>query len=137
MNERYLVRGKRKDNGEWVVGYYTVDAAGQEIIDVMNDMRLFESCHPIDPSTLGAYTGIADKNGKRIFDGDIVRHYNDFRDPEKFDVGDIYWDGFGCKWRRTSNEFFPDDVEISGNNEFIYEVIGNIYDNPDLLEEAE
>lgn len=135
MNDRYLVRGKRKDNGEWVVGYYTVDAAGQEIIDVMNDMGLFESCHTIDPSTLGAYTGIADKNGKMIFDGDIVRTKKygkerggcNWSDYDVFQVA--YADGgyhLFNKWRRFNLR--PDTGA---------EVIGNIYDNPDLLEEAE
>lgn len=133
MNERYLVRGKRKDNGEWVVGYYTVDAAGQEIIDVMNDMGLFESCHTIDPSTLGAYTGIADKNGKMIFDGDIVRtkKYGKERGGRNWSDYDVfqvaYADGgyhLFNKWRRFNLR--PDTGA---------EVIGNIYDNPDLLED--
>ena len=128
MNERYLVHGKRKDNGEWVVGYYTVDAAGQEIIDVMNDMGLFESWHPIDPSTLGAYTGIADKNGERIFDGDIVEGI--FSGEV---VRGVIQYGSDAKYYIYREGLYG--IELNNASDWL-QVIGNIYDNPDLLEDA-
>lgn len=135
MNDRYLVRGKRKDNGEWVVGYYTVEVAGQSIIDVVDDLGLYESAYLIDPSTLGGHVGFPDKNGKRIFDGDIVRTKKygkerggcNWSDYDVFQVA--YADGgyhLFNKWRRFNLR--PDTGA---------EVIGNIYDNPDLLEETE
>ena len=140
-----LFRGKRIDNGKWVYGnlikrlnydelsvkYYAI----QEITSV--------SCHNfarVIPETVGQYTGLKDKNGKKIFEGDIVKaiqtEYDEYKESEPFVfsfVGEMIFDDacFGLKAKKVIDFYSPfwkeENVEL--------EVIGNIYDNKNLLEE--
>ena len=120
-----LFRGKRTDGGEWVYGYIYQDGLiGCNIFQTNPHL----AAYIVDPSTIGQYTGLTDKNGKKIFEGDIV-----LRHDKKAEV------------RYQPSEFvlvFPDNpypqcglLTTSYLNEN-KEVIGNIHDNPEILEEA-
>lgn len=91
--------------------------------------------HEVDPSTLGKCVGFPDKNGKPIFDGDIVRHYCYKGEPTRFEVGVIFWEEKHARFKRTSND--GDTYFIVYDEAYPYEVIGNIHDNPELLKGAE
>lgn len=127
-----LFRGKRIDDGEWVYGSPIFQENYVSIL--FWNMEEFEfEAYPVIPETVGQYTGLLDKNGKKIFEGDIVKHYNNFNDG--YDVGVIFWDLDFIGWRRTSIGRFH---KISNNTyklnpTCVYEVIGNIHDNPELL----
>lgn len=124
-----LFRGKRLGNGEWVEGYYVYDDSGQTkeepiaYIYYLNkhtcgwDLIPFE----VDPSTVGQYTGLL-ANGKRIFEGDIIRWLPAFE--EKTDV--VFFDEAGF----VAGKYFLQSALYYGD--FDGEVIGNIYDNPEL-----
>lgn len=111
-------RGKRFNKNEWVYGY---------LVHCRNTTTIEnEECGwVVDPSTIGQYTGLKDKNGKKIFEGDI------------FTLGSerilyiVEWIDIGLKGRQNGNS---STVGLSywKNN---IEVIGNIHDNPELLEE--
>lgn len=122
-----LFRGKKKSTGKWCEGFL-VNTGDHFWISTRNDLISFA----VDPETVGQYTGLADKNGKKIFEGDIVRHYNNLCVPESYDVGRIFFNTCECKFSRTS-------IESGGSFNFAkhctynYEVIGNIHDNPGLL----
>ena len=146
-----LFRGKRLDVGEWEEGSLvkTVDSLlGVERFSIIRQrvtdagiLTPFHTWCAVDPKTVGQYTGMADKNGKRIFEGDIVKHYNMCNDPKAYDVGHVYYFQDRCKWKRTTFDGFNktgrpiDDPEMHVRSK--YEVIGNIYDNSELLVEVE
>jgi len=125
-----LFRGKRRDNGEWIEGYLAA-------FDLICPSYPYAGFVGVDPETVGQYTGLKDKNGKRIFEGDIVRHHNGnpYADSDNIELGKVYWDEKYCGWRRTSNGAFHhgcvDTYRMSPD--CVYEVIGNIHDNPELL----
>lgn len=127
-----LYRAKMKDNSEWVYGYYIkyskyihkikpIDKDGNALLGECN----------IDINTLCEYTDLTDKNGVRIFECDIVR----FSHPacEKSIEGFVVWlqDDLGFDLRTYDNQMTECGLGYSGE---FYEVIGNIYDNPELLE---
>ncbi len=136
-----LFRAKCGYNQEWVEGFYYQAKLCRSDKELCHYITI---PHPecdgqpsdhimVDPETLGQFTGLTDKNGKKIFEGDIVKHF--FRDdvPSVFDVGKIFWDTQKCRWFRTSCKNYS-SVEIWSSTAKKYEVIGNIHDNPELLE---
>ena len=118
-----LFRGKRLDNGEWVEGYYLrIGPAANERAYIIPYYASTLYTYEVDPATAGQFTGLLDKNGKRIFEGDIVRgpHIGDDLMTEPVEFSAV------CGW-------LPFDYL----REDLCEVIGNIHDNPELLEVSE
>lgn len=130
-----LSRGKRKDNGKWVEGYYVCLDKYHYILtgklDITKGYPNFAH-YEVIPETVGRCTGLEDKNSTRIFEGDIVKHFNGCPIAEySEDVGRIFYYTETSRFLRTS-KLFPDDCpELFSCCE--YEVIGNIHDNPELL----
>ena len=154
-----LFRGKRTDNGEWVEGYYihlhntTYCLTTDNDADPSNDIHQIVFEHmtewglpnkhlraDVDPSTVGQYTGLNDKNGKRVFEGDILRIAKKadnlgtyFFPPIEYPVlVFVKFDLCAWSWETISDDkyyiHFPEawcDYEC--------EVVGNLYDNPELL----
>jgi uncharacterized phage protein (TIGR01671 family) len=123
-----LFRGKRVDNGEWVEGCYIENcishASGCAIIE-----DYFEK-YDVKPDAVGQYTGLTDKNGKRIFEGDIVKAA-DTDDPDL--VGEIVLNM--CSWLVSGSNW--SDSLFRANEVHALEVIGNVHDNPELIAEVE
>ena len=122
MNREILFKAKRKDNGEWVEGDAIHEPIGMSIIHEKNGMSVRV---PVDPDTLCQYTGLTDKNGKRIWENDIIELPGE----------DGY---FVCEWQEDTARFVlnGEGLTVDFDNYWSYEVevIGNIFDNPDLLE---
>lgn len=141
-----LFRGKRVDNSGWVYGYF-VNQYGANQIYLPNDTDDdgFDKRH-ITPETVGQYTGLTDKNGKKIFEGDIIElHtldtndrrravclYGEFREEE-----DELYLGWYIHYSGSDGTF--DSSLVQENKELmnLAEIIGNIHDNPELLEVKE
>lgn len=134
-------RGKRVDNGEWVYGLpvymnYIKEFTKHEWIDNLDNNKVKEyqttADFQIEGETLGQYTGLEDKNGTKIFEGDIVK-YGKVKAVVKFSskynlgANGHEYDYEICGFY-AENEFMTDSM-IEGK----VEVIGNIYDNPELL----
>ena len=123
MRDRYLFRGKRTDSGEWVyglLGRYNADYENANIIDE------FECLVPVKTETVGQYTSLKDKNGKNIFEGDIVYCKSRLDNAIMVVI-------FECgQFRMVLSENYRSYQTNSGFydiNCFDKEVIGNIYDN--------
>ena len=127
-----LFRGKRTINGDWVYGDFV---HGNERKSLRDSIFVYDSKtqsfndYEINPSTLGQYTGLTDKNGKRIFEGDIVKT-DKFSEPNKQYIikYDLQFGAFIGQDRY--NVYFVTFDGDSGE----FNVIGNITDNPELLE---
>ena len=126
-----LFRGKRTINGDWVYGDFV---HGNERKSLRDSIFVYDSetqsfnDYEINPSTIGQYTGLTDKNGKRIFEGDIVKT-DKFSEPNKQYIikYDLQFGAFIGQDRY--NVYFVTFDGDSGE----FEVIGNIHDNPELL----
>jgi uncharacterized phage protein (TIGR01671 family) len=133
-----LFRGRRLDNGEWVEGDLFQDK-DFEITCITNwecsaktSFRQWDpSKYLVDPETAGQYTELTDKNGRKIFDGDICEFTN--TDGEKT-LYTVIWDYH--RWivvqMYDGNDVDPDDLDEAFTE--YAEIIGNIHDNPELLE---
>lgn len=146
MNREILYRGKRIDNGEWVFGNRLYDdiSGKQYIIPFGNieesEMRGHEGCcycvgFEIIPETIGQYTGLKDKNGKKIFEGDILRFT---RGGNEY-IGKVVYEQRICGLDLWCNKVVGAYGEkatfrVNLTEPTKLEVIGNIYDNPELLE---
>lgn len=133
-----LFRGKRLDNGEWEYGFLVKMFGAYHIIDKDDENTAYE----VITETVGQYTGLNDKNGKRIFDGDMIKPFDDEIDKmvvefrhgqfllclygERGYMAEYGWEeegNYGC-FEAEPLYSYGDDIEI----------IGNITDNPELLE---
>ena len=115
-----LFRGKRIDNDEWVIGSLAAEYYKKH--GVMMIAPSEDVIFKVDPDTIGQYTGLTDKNGEKIFEGDIIF------DPEMKENHIVEFDEGGfCAGDMFLQAYISFD-------EFDSEVIGNIHDNSELLE---
>ena len=136
-----LFRGKRFYNGEWVEGYYAAEPYMKNtyncgyILENKKDLFAKKACL-VDSRTVGQYTGLTDKNGRKIFEGDIIHleysqvffggeYFGEYTAEVSYKEGCFITDG-------TYN---GDEIEtpLSGFDNDEVEIIGNIHDTPELL----
>ena len=134
-----IFRGNRKDNGESIFGYYfqkqnPFSADGFPITHYISDCPPFGA--EVDPETVGQFTGLTDKNGKKIFEGDIVtQNWYDHDEPSDDSFGEVVFCEYDCSF--SVMDIQKDGIVPLGRCHAYHweaEVIGNIHDNPELLE---
>ena len=120
-----LFRGKEVADGKWIEGFYSAEEynpySGE--VEHIPRIQIIGKCVSLGvlPETVGQYTGLTDKNGVRIFEGDIVRYEDD--------IGYVIYNGDDARFLVDSPNMY---ISMDYSNEF--EVIGNIHDNPELLQ---
>ena len=134
-----LFRGKRADNGEWETGSLVIirDGCSDKEVFIADKMTGYHT--PVIPETVGQYTGLTDRNGTKIFEGDIVSgtvYSSEW-------IGVIVWideiASFGARYFHRidptawQNSSILTAVSRHRQDEFAAQVIGNIYDNPELM----
>lgn len=144
-----IYHGKRIEDGTWIEGPLTITkiqpVSGEayfiyEILDITrgefpNDF-MSGTADPVFPETIEQYIGRADICGNKIFGGHIVKHYNQISvgQPEAFTVVSIVWDKKRYRWSQydpVTNEFY------TVSDDCVFEIIGNVIDNPELLKPSE
>ena len=133
MTREILFKAKRKDNGEWVEGgYFSEPYTDKKYIIRWNSFGLgFNEFIEVVPDPLCQYTGLTDKNDKKIWENDILKAHLDADYPEDTTYTRILWNETGF----CSNENHSRDIETFGKwDAEHFEVCGNIFDNPELLE---
>lgn len=133
-------RGKRTDNGEWIYGDLMQNVDCVKIREQEKDVKHIAKSFEIDPETIGQFTGLKDKNGTMIWEGDIVAW-----NSGEMDIDGKYFDdelflvkfssltfgfvkNYGTKYSEYSEETFEGETGIN------LKVIGNIQDNPEFFE---
>lgn len=133
--EEIIFRGKRKDTSEWIEGFYasqsnhacfqselkyTIFILKDEFMDWgLGGLAEYE----VFPETVSQFTGLVDKHGKKIFEGDIL--------AKGFELYEVRWNPEQVRWG-----IYSDNYEVAGFTKFsetYFEVVGNIYDNKELL----
>lgn len=128
-----LFRGKCCTTGEWVEGFLGIEVLDDYVIQQFSFDEYFASeCidqYSVKLETVGQYTGLTDKNGKKIFEGDILEgDLEDSLDPGAKWRSEVIWGKFGWNCKGNKISLPMDECDIREG-----EVIGNIHDNPELL----
>lgn len=136
MSREILFKAKRKYNGEWVEGYYVYCRKRHYILPLKNETIGFNGIEDewveVNSDTICQYAGLTDKNGKKIWENDICDRKEKYPEIVVFNKGD---------WQLDYSYVFGKEIHTDACNLGFYvcerkcvEVIGNIFDNPELLE---
>lgn len=130
MNRKILFKAKRIDNGEWVEGYYFCAGGKYMILNFTEkNWELYHNMYEVQADTICQYTGLNDKYGNKIWENDIVSC------PEGEYLGQINWNeseaGFYFDILLDDRNFCEESID---DHLYCMEVIGNIFDNKELLE---
>ena len=130
MENTRKYRGKRQDNGEWLCGNLTVWSDGSASID--KEPTEGSPLYAVIEETVGQCSTVHDKNGVEMYEGDIVYGAAHWLERYKPAVVTFRNGSFGLIWHRGDIEEFNPFTSLCNVE---YEVVGNIFDNPELMEE--
>lgn len=119
-----LFRGKRKDNGEWLKGDLLQNVDCLKIREQEKCINHIARSFEVIPETAGQYTGLTDKNGNLVFEGDVIKWNMNYV---------VVWQNCKFVLKKDINAK-PYDYVLSCFDGTEFEIIGNIHDNPELLE---
>lgn len=139
MDREILFRAKKVDGGEWIEGYIVKKHGTYFLYDINKSDTCRQNNYLIDEDAICQYTGLTDKNGKKIFEGDIIRlRYAEVYGEVKFGLHESNWQI--DKYNQGFFVTFPEACLLRNELGFWRNkvvVVGNVYDNPELLEDKE
>ncbi len=139
---KILFRGKSKagykwiTEGEWIEGSL-LQSEGEKgtfcqivtsYLPNEKNQPAMATAYEVNPETVCQCTGLTDKNGRKIFEGDILSAHLDDQHPEDITYVQITWDGFSWCMRESTEDDVMSEYDCN-----IFEVCGNIFDNPELI----
>lgn len=127
MKRKIVFRGKSKRNGEWLFGDLVRSFDMKRSAILVNDKTTYDECE-VDTETVGQFTGLLDKNGKEIYEGDIIRV-----NPTDSGIRYVKWDDRHAQF--VSQMLHNEQYYLISHNDS--QVIGNMFDNPELLKGGE
>lgn len=132
MNRTIKFRGKSADNRKWITGYYYHECGNTYIVEDRQSLSETSRNVPyiVIPETVGQFTGLFDKNGKEIYEGDILHTVTFGFEPEEY-TAIILYDNCRFQLSNDRNLFYFGQSDLTKMDDTI--VIGNIYDNPELI----
>ena len=134
MNRTIKFRGKSADNGKWITGYYYHECGNTYIVEDRQSLSETSRNVPyvVIPETVGQFTGLLDKDGKEIYEGDILHTITFGFNPEEYTAIILYRN---CSFQLSNgrNLFYFGQSDLTKMDDTI--VIGNIHDNPELIKE--
>lgn len=129
-----LFRGQCCTDGKWVEGYLGIEVPDELVIQQFSFDEYFKSdCidqYSVKPETIGQYTGLTDKNAKKIFEHDILKAYDPL--DKRYFIGVVKY--FDASFYICDTNSVPCYFGEYSFTDFEVEVIGNIYDDPELME---
>ncbi len=123
-----LFRGKSPASGLWIIGDLCQYPSGAKAIKANDMLHIME----VVPDTVGQFTGLTDKNGVKIFEGDVLRYYSDYMREFMGDLCIARYGEFNCSCCEGVYGWFFEGGDIREHDSHV--VIGNIHDNPELME---
>ena len=149
MNREIIFRGKRIDNDEWVYGrglQQCKDELGNEIVAIFTDVvksenyikkegRYTLNYVPVKVETLGQYTGLKDRNGKKIFEGDILEYIGKRKDNmnKVYRRKVVFHEGMFALLSKELRAYSALNYHCMKDGRSAWRVIGNVHDNPELI----
>ena len=134
MKREILFRGKRIDNEEWVEGSLLTTKYNTYIIPMYDEFVSYQRPISVNSETIGQFTGLTDKNGVKIFEGDVIRYIEHNRFLLNSFAAIVCYDSLVAAFGYINNTqfmyYFSDFDEIDVDFLPHTEVIGNIHDNP-------
>ena len=129
MNRTIKFRGQRKQDQQWIYGFYFFNNNAHGIIHGSGFPGQWAE---VIPETVGQFTGLLDKNGKEIYEGDILEYPYTYRKQKMVCITQVIWKYTGLCIERNESKLI-DSVFLSVCSTKMTSVIGNIHSNPELL----
>ena len=131
MNREILFRGKRANTKEWIYGDVQQNVDAVKIREQEQSIQRIAKSFVVIPETVGQFTGLTDIHGVKIYEGDIIEAHFDELFPDLATTLVVVWSDYG--WFGRDMEGNVDSLERKWVSDF-FEIIGNIHDNPEMLE---
>ena len=132
MKDRYLFKAKRLDTHDWILGFLSIHKTGKYFIRPIGGSA--SSSEEVEKNTICQCTGLKDKNGKLIWENDImVAHLDDAYPEDETYIRILWYESGFCSKEKGSEDISP----IDKFDQEHFDVCGNIFDNKELLESEE